>query len=133
MEKIKKIKAEIEFYKELWDRPEGKAAVKNVFAQLWVLIKKIKPSKIEGDLIIGTGDPASTGQVIGAIAAIYGFFPKKLQIMPDFEEKRYEGNLHIKGKLRLIHVVVIAFKLIADKNIRYVLKKVKSKEGVVNE
>ena len=84
-------------------------------------------------MILGTGDPASTGQMIGAIAAVYGFFPEKLNITPDFEEKRYEGNLHVKGKLRLIHVVVIAIRLIADKNVRYVIKKFKAKEGAGNE
>ena len=130
---IKRIKTEYEFYKELWNRPEGQTAVKNVFSQLWYLLKKLKPSKIEGNVVFGTGDPAATGQVIGAIAAVYGFFPEKLQITPDFEEQRYEGNLHVKGKLRLIHVVIIAVKLFADKNVRYVVKKVLAKEGAKNE
>ena len=99
----------------MYDKPQGKAALTNVFGQLGYLLKRIKPSKIEGDVIFGTGDPASTGQAIGAIAALYGFMPEKLHITPDFEEKRYEGKIHVKGKLRLIHVVIIALKLIFDK------------------
>lgn len=130
---IKNIKSEYDFYKGLWDRPEGKAAVKNVLRQVWYLLKKIKPSKIEGDVIFGTGDPASTGQIIGGIAAVYRFMPEELHITPDFEEKRYEGNLHVKGKLRLIHIVIIAVKLIADKNFRYVVKKILAREGAKNE
>jgi hypothetical protein len=130
---IKKIKTEVDFYKKLWDRQETKDALNNVFGQLLYLLKKIKPSKIEGDLVFGTGDPATTGQAIGAIAALYGFFPEKLHITPDFEEKKYEGNIHVKGKLRLIHVVIIAVKLIADRNFRYVVKKVLAKEGAKNE
>jgi hypothetical protein len=97
------------------------------------LLKKIKPSKIQGDVIFGTGDPASTGQAIGAIAALYGWMPEKLHITPDFEEKRYDGWIHVKGKLRLIHVVIIALRLIIDKNFRYVVKKVLAKEGANNE
>ncbi len=130
---IRKIKSEYDFYKGLWDSPQGKVAVKNTFGQLGYLLKKIKPSKIEGDVIFGTGDPASTGQAIGAVAALYGFMPEKLHITPDFEEKRYEGKIHVKGKLRLIHVVIIAVKLIIDKNFRYVVKKVIAKEGANNE
>lgn len=130
---IKNIKTEFDFYKGLWDKPQGKAAVKHVFNELWYLLKKIKPKTIEGDVILGTGDPASTGQAIGAIAALYGFIPEKLQITPDFEEKKYEGNLHIKGRLRLIHVVIIAVRLIADKNVRYIFKKILAKEGAENE
>lgn len=130
---IRKIKSEYDFYKSLWDRPEGKAAVENVFGQLWYLLKKIKPSKVEGDVVFGTGDPAATGQAIGAIAVLYGFLPEKLHITPDFEEQKYEGNIRVKGKLRLIHVVVIAVRLIADRNFRYVVKKVLAKEGAKNE
>lgn len=130
---IKNIKTEYDFYKGLWDKPQGKATVKHVFNELWYLLKKIKPKKIEGDVVFGTGDPSSTGQAIGAIAALYGFVPEDLQITPDFDEKRYEGILHVKGKLRLIHVVIIAVRLIADKNVRYVIKKILSKEGTNNE
>lgn len=130
---IKNIKTEFDFYKGLWDRPEGKAAVIGVLGQLWYLLKKIKPSKLEGDIVFGTGDPATTGQAIGAIAALYGFFPEKLHITPDFEEKRYEGRIHARGKLRLIHVIIIAVKLIADRNFRYVIKQLSAKEGVKNE
>ena len=133
MEKIKRIKSEFDFYKGLWDRPERQPALNNLFGQLWYLLKKIKPSKIEGEVILGTGDPATTGQMIGAIAAIYGFFPEKLHIQSDFENERYEGYIHGKGKLRLIHVIMIAVKLIADRNFRYVVKKVLAKEGASNE
>ena len=132
-DKIKKIKSEVDFYKSLWDEPEGKAAVKIVFGQLWYLLNKIKPSKIQGDIVFGMGYPATTGQVIGAIAAVYGFFPEKLHITPDFEEQKYEGNIHMKGKLRLIHVAVIAVRLILDRNFRYTIKKVLAKEGEKNE
>lgn len=132
-DKIKNIKAEYDFYKALWDKPQGKAAVKHVFEEIWYLLKKIKPKKIEGDVVFGTGDPASTGQAIGAIAAVYGFLPENLKITPEFEEKIYEGNIHIKGKLRLIHVVIIAIRLIVDKNVRYVMKKISAKEGAENE
>ena len=133
MEKIEKLKTEFGFYKGLWDRPEFKPAVTKLFGQLWYLLKKIKPSKIEGEVVFGTGDPATTGQVIGAVAAVYGFFPEKLHIRPDFEEKKYEGHIHGKGKLRLIHVVIIAVRLILDKQFRYVVKKLLAKEGAKNE
>ena len=130
---IKNVKTEYDFYKGLWDKPQGQSAVKHVFREIGYLLKKIKPKKIEGDVIFGTGDPASTGQAIGAVAALYGFLPEKLKITPDFEEKRYEGDLHIKGKLRLIHVVIIGIRLLIDKNVRYVIKKIMTREGTNNE
>ena len=133
MEKIEQLKKEFDFYKTLWDEKECKPAIKHVLKELWYLLKKIKPSKIEGNVIFGTGDPASTGQAVGAIAALYGIFPEKMHITPDFEEKKYEGTIRAKGKIRLIWVVIIVVKLIIDKNFRYVVKKVLAKEGAKNE
>lgn len=132
-DKIKNIKSDYDFYRQLWDRPQCKAAFSNVKAQIFYLLKKIRPRKIEGNVVFGTGDPASTGEIIGAAAVFYGLYPEKLQIVPDFEEKRLEGNLHVRGKLRLIHVLIIAFRLITDKNVRYSIKKIQSKEDVKHE
>lgn len=130
---IKNIKSEVDFFKKLWEQPEGQAAVSNVLGQVRYLLKKLRPAKIEGNVTFGTGDPATTGQILGAIAAFYGCIPGKLHITPDFEEKIYEGNIHVKGKLRLVHLLVIALKLIADRNFRYVVKKIQAKEGEKNE
>ena len=130
---IKNIKTEYVFYKGLWDKPQGKEAVSHVFQEVKYLLKKIKPTTIEGDIVFGTGDPASTGQIIGGIAALYGAIPGTVKITPDFEEKIYEGNLRLKGKIRLIHVLVIVIRLIADKNIRYVFRKFQNREDVKNE
>lgn len=130
---IKNIKANINFYKNLWEDSRGKDAIQKTAGHGMFLLKKVKPSKIEGKVAFGTGDPATTGQILGMIAALYGFIPQKLQITPDFEEKKFEGNLHVKGKLRLIHVLVIGLKMFFDKNIRYVVKKIQSKEDVKNE
>lgn len=130
---IKNIKSEIEFYKNLWDEPQGKKAVKHLWSELVYLLKKIKPRKISGDVVFGTGDPATTGQALGALGALYVFLPKDLSITPDFENQVYEGNIHVKGRLRLVHLLVIAVRLFADKEFRYVVKKVLAKEGEKNE
>lgn len=130
---IKNAKSEIDFYKDMWDDPRGKHAVSQVWKWLKILLKKIKPKQIEGNVIFGTKDPALTGQLIGGIAAVYGFIPEKLRIIPDFEEERYEGTLRIRGKIRLIHVLAALIGLIADKNVRYVYRKIQAKEDMDNE
>ncbi len=130
---IRNIKSEFAFYKGIWDEPKGNAAVKKAFFHILDLLKKVKPSRIKGEVVFGTGDPAVTGQVLGVIAALYGFFPEELHITPDFENQIYQGNIHMKGKLRLIHVAVAAIKLMADKDFRNVVKKVLAKEDGNNE
>lgn len=130
---IKNGKAKADFYRSLWERPEGKKAASNLWKQLRYLLKKIKPSKIKGNVIFGTGDPAVTGQILGAIAVFYGSIPKNLQIVPDFEETKFEGTVHMKGKIRIIHMTFAALKLVLDKNCRYVVKQLMAKEGAENE
>lgn len=130
---IKNIKSEYKFYKGLWDDPRGKAAVKKAKEQAFYFWKKVKPKKIEGDIVFGANDPATTGKVIGAVASVYGIIPEKLQITPDFEEERLEGNLKVKGRIRCIHILVIIIKLIIDKNVRYIIKKFQAKEDLKNE
>lgn len=132
-DKIKNIKSDVDFYRELLEKPQGRAAVAHIKTQLVYLLKKIRPKKIEGRIVFGTGDPASTGQLTGLIAVFYGFYPEKLQITPDFEEKRIEGKLQVKGKLRLIHLLIIVLRLVADRNIRYCIKKIQSKEDINDE
>lgn len=127
-DRIKDVKDNICFYKKLLEKPQGKAAVSNIKRQCLFLWKKMRPKKIEGELIFGTGDPASTGQMLGAIAVFYGFYPEKLQIVPDFEEARFEGDIQLKGQIRLFYVIVTAIRLIADKNVRYMMKKINSRK-----
>lgn len=130
---IKNIKNEIQFYKSLWNRPDGKAAFRKVISQIKYFWRKMKPSKLEGTVIFGTGDPASTGQALGVLGMLYGVLPKEMEIVPDFEEERYEGKLHIKGKIRLIHVLIIAIRLLFDRNVRTIVKEIMAREGKENE
>lgn len=130
---IKNIKNEISFYKELWKRPEGKAALLKVLSQLKYLWEKAGPSKMQGHVIFGTGDPAVTGQLLGVFGMIYGALPKEVSIIPDFEEERYEGTIHIKGKLKLIHVLLIVIRLLSDRNFKIVVKEIMDREGDRNE
>lgn len=130
---IKNIKSDIDFYKKIWEKPQGKKSVRHLWSELIYLLKKGKPKKIRGDILFGTGDPATTGQALGALGAVYGFLPKDLSITPDFENQVYEGTIYIKGRLRLIHLLIVAIRLFADRDFRYVVKKVLAKEGEDHE
>lgn len=130
---IKNIKNEISFYKELWKRPEGKAALLKGLSQLKYLWKKARPSKLQGNVVFGTGDPAATGQILGILGTIYGVLPQGVSIIPDFEEERYEGTIQIKGKLKLIHVLLIVIRLLSDRNFKTIVKEIMDREGDRNE
>ncbi len=130
---IKNIKSEIDFYKNLWEKPQGKKSFEHLWREVCYLLKKAKPKKVKGKLLFGTGDPATTGQALGVLGAVYGFLPEGLFITPDFENEVYEGTIDVKGRLRLIHLLIVAVRLLIDRDFRYVVKKVLAKEGEEHE
>jgi hypothetical protein len=105
---------------------------KAVIAKIWVvggkLLHHILPRKIMAKITYGTDDPALTGQLLGFVSIIPFIYRYQIQIQPDFQSETYylKGNLEIKGKIRMIHFVIAAIRLLRDKNIRTLIKKYRS-------
>ncbi len=82
--------------------------LKDNMLHLW---RKLKPKVLRGNIIFGSGDPCTTGQILGAAAVFYAFYGKGIQIIPDFEEARLEGNLFIRGRISLITIIIILLRI----------------------
>lgn len=110
-----------------WDKIKSfyrlnKLGIKQSFYAIKKVIKHIMPRKIKGQLEFGTGDPCSTGQALGVAACFYGLYGKSVQIIPNFNEQIIEGNLYIYGRIRLVTLLIIAIKLILNKNFKELIK-----------
>ena len=101
-----------------------KAALGLAWRQLRVLLGKLLPKRVWGDLHFGTDDPALTGEILGGISIFYPLFMDNVKVVPDFQESVLEGELYLKGRIRLITIVRIAWKLYRDKNVRFVYRMV---------
>ena len=101
-----------------------RAAFGLAWRQLRVLLGKLLPKKVRGDLHFGTDDPALTGEILGGISIFYPLFMDNVKVVPDFQESVLEGELYLKGRIRLITIVRIAWKLYRDKNVRFVYRMV---------
>lgn len=86
--------------------------------QLW---RHIRPQKIWGDIRFGTGDPCSTGQILGGIAVLYGWIGNGVHITPDFEQACFEGRLEGKGRMRTITMLIIVLRLFMNKDFKELL------------
>lgn len=89
------------------------------------IVRHILPRKLEGDVRFGLSDPASTGKVLGAVSVLYPVYAGHLIIEPSFEEPVFEGELRIKGRIRIFTVLVPALKLYFGKEFKSVKKKFK--------
>lgn len=115
---FRKVSSIISFVKQDWD------VVKRLFGVLKELIRYLSPTKVRGEAVIGTGDPASTGLVFGGLSLFPVFYQEGVQITPDFEEKRFEAEGTMKGRLRLIYFLRLLFRLYKDSELKRLWKHV---------
>ncbi len=101
----------------------NKKGFRKIKDELVALIKYILPYYIKAYVRFGTGDPCSTGQVIGAISLFPIVYGDDVKIIPDFEEKILKGNVEVKGRLRVIYLVRLVVRCYLDDEIMNVIKK----------
>ncbi len=100
----------------------NKATIKLAKRQLFRLVRHILPRKLSGKLRFGFDDPYTTGQVLTYISPFYGLYADKLELIPVFEESVLEGQLQIKGRIRIGTVLMIVGRMLLDKNFRKLLR-----------
>lgn len=93
------------------------------------LLKSIGPKKLTGELVYGTGDPATTGEHLGLMSVAYPLYYDKIDVTPDFSKKVLEGNLYAKGRIRLGKILVVAVRVMFNKNCRAALSDFKRISG----
>ena len=126
IEKVKKINEKREALLKVYHHKRFDVAKKDVIAYVKTLWNIIKPKHLEGRIHFGMKDPASTGQVLGVIAMFLVWYDEFLQVEPDFENACFDGNLKGNGKIRLFPIVKLVIKIILNKNLIKVIKKVQT-------
>ncbi len=121
-ETIKKAQNFSSKIKEFLVDAQNKVVFGKLKNEVLYLLKHFKPRKIEGKLLFGTGDPATTGWVLGGIYALYQGFPGRIDITPDFDEKVIDGEVMIKGRIRSVHAILVVIRLFGNKDFRRMLQ-----------
>lgn len=114
--------------KRVWEvlqRQENKEFLRLAFSKMGKLIKHLLPRKLSGRLIFGSGDPCLTGQLLGVISVAYAKCGKLLELTPDFEEKRLELDMTVRGKLRMGTLGIIVLPVLFDRRGRTMLREIK--------
>lgn len=130
-EKLRRIKEALMGIKEKKEKleafvkdPANRRTYHLLKRQLRKLFRHVLPVKASGRVRFGLGDPYKTGQVLTYLSPFYGLYAQKLQIIPSFEEAVLEGEGRIKGRIRIGTVLVLAARMLFDKNFRALLKKI---------
>ena len=95
---------------------------KRIKQEIVRLLKFLRPKKLTGNLHFGFEDPSVTGKVLAVLGALYPFYGEHIRINPDFENEIFEGDVLVKGNIRGVYALIIAWNLFFDKNIRTTYK-----------
>lgn len=121
-----KSKFDFAFIKQQLTDEHNKSVVRKIWSELCYLLKHFKFRKIVTDLVFATGDPATTGQALGVLCMIPTLYRYDFKVVPDFEadDAYIKGTFLVEGKVRLIHLLMTILRLIFDKEVRLVVKRI---------
>ena len=116
-EKIKRLTAKI---KKIIKDDSCKEALNKIKTELINLLKAIMPYKLYLKAEFSAGSPDKTGMVLGILAMFPIGYKNKWKIRPDFEREEIyiDSEFDIKGHIFLYKILVIAIRVLVDKNCR---------------
>ena len=95
-----------------------------ILKRLGKALKHYIPKKFEGYTRVGLSDPATTGKILMYwYAIVYPRISDSFRLMGEFDEEVIEGDVHVKGRLRLNHIVWFGIRMLLDKRFRKLLKR----------
>lgn len=122
-DKLKTIKEKKEEIQAWISNENNRKTIRLLLRQLKKLIRHLLPKKGKGEVVFGFDDPYTTGQVLTAVSAVYPFCHKQLDIYPVFDRQVFTAEGHFKGRIRAGTLLLIAGRMLLDKNFRGLLRK----------
>lgn len=123
--KLTHVKGQVHKYLEIIRAEETKLLFGSSRTEFFYLLKHFKPRNAKGYIRFGTGDPATTGQILGIAGLILPIYSTKIQVYPDFDKSIYEGHVVIRGHIRALHLLKSGWKIFKDKNTKKFLKRIR--------
>ena len=125
-DKIKNIWENISYYMELLREEETKQLFSHAFFRLGKILKSIRPRRIRGQILFGTGAPDTTGYAYGVYGMLSPFLGDRLLVTPDFTRAVLEGDIYIAGHITVFTILWNGLKVLLDKKLRKFIKKMKA-------
>ena len=124
--KIKDIWGHWSYYAGVLREDNTVALWKHVRLRLGKMLRAIRPRRIDGSLVFGTGAPDTTGYLFGVYGMLSPLLHYSLCVTPDFTQQILEGNIDISGRITLWTLTWNGLKLFLDKKLRLFIQKMKA-------
>ncbi|MCM1542942.1 MAG: hypothetical protein NC121_17010 [Blautia sp.] len=125
-DKIKNIWENISYYIGLLQEDETKMLFSHVMFRMGKILKDIRPRRIRGQVLFGTGSPDTTGYAYGVYGMLSPFLGDQLLVTPDFTRAVLEGDLDISGHITVFTILWNALRILLDKKLRWFIRKIKA-------
>ena len=102
----------------------NRLVIRRLWREIKRLIRYLLPTKVYGTVTFGTGDPCSTGLLLGGISMIPAVYQDGVEIIPDFEEKHFEAEGFAKGRIRVIYFLRLILRLYQDRELKRLWKQI---------
>lgn len=127
-DKMEKIRDNVEYYKERLTAEENRLFLKRTKERIFAVLKSIKPKVLTARVVCGTGSPDTTGYVCAVYGMLYPVIEDRISFTADFENKVLDGELSVKGKVRVATLVRHGIKILLDKQLKVFLKEMKRED-----
>lgn len=127
-DKMEKIRDNVEYYKERLTAEENRLFLKRTKERIFAVLKSIKPKVLTARVVCGTGSPDTTGYVCAVYGMLYPVIEDRISFTADFENKVLDGELSVKGKVRVATFVRHGIKILLDKQLKVFLKEMKRED-----
>lgn len=117
-DRIKRICEKASSLRETVEDEENQKAVCLLISRVKYLLHHLRFRKFEGRLAFGFEDPAMVGRILGVLSLFYPLYGESFTITPVFDHTVFEGEIALKGHVRLIHILIAVIQLMMNKKIR---------------
>lgn len=128
-DKIRSVSDTMEYYRGVIEGEAFQRSFALCKGELIRIGKSLKPQKFQAQLVVGMDDPAATGQILAVCGMLYPLLGGHVDVAGDFDRKRLEGHVFVKGKIRFFTFLRVAVKAYFNKDIRKLYQLLK-KEAV---
>jgi len=122
--KFLKLKKKLDYIKGMIEDTRVRRGISYAKKKLFLIIKRVLPKKLNGRVAFGLDDPGTTGQITGMVSLFYGLWGGHFVLEPDFENKKLEADVSLKGRIIIAMLVIPALKVWFNKDIKFIRKKV---------
>ncbi len=126
--KTENIRNEAAYYLNIIKSEEFADTFKHCKKQVICIFHQLLPRYFQADIIEGTGDPASTAQILAIFGVLYPFICDHVDVRGDFENITFKANVVFHGRITIFMIIYAGCRLYFNKDVRKLVKQLKKED-----